>query len=168
MAFVYACELPDDLWFDVERDVWVGEMGDGTVRMGMTDPAQTRAGRILYLRIRAGKSVAIGKSLATVESAKWVGPVPSPLEGTVLEANADVIKDPNLVNRDPYHCGWLLQFRPARPMAEQSHLLHGEAAVSAYRAKLKAEGLTCMRCADPLDGDGSDGPGPGEPRQQAH
>ena len=161
MAFVYACELPDDLWFDVERDVWVGDMGDGTVRMGMTDPAQTRAGRILYLRIRAGKSVAAGKSLATVESAKWVGPVPSPLEGTVLEANAEVIQDPNLINRDPYGAGWLLKFRPSNPTLEQSGLLRGESAVSAYRAKLKAEGLTCLRCADPMDGGESATPGPG-------
>ncbi len=149
MAFVFACELPDDLWFDVERDVWVGDLGNGTVRVGMTDPAQTRAGRILYLRIRNGKSVAAGKSLATVESAKWVGPVPSPLAGTVVAGNPTVLEDPNLINRDPYGTGWLLEFRPADPALDQSGLLKGDAAVRAYREKLQAEGLTCMRCADP-------------------
>lgn len=149
MAFVFACELPDDLWFDVERDVWVGDMGNGTVRMGMTDPAQTRAGRILYLRIRAGKAVVAGKSVATVESAKWVGPVPSPLAGTVVAANPEVLEDPNLVNRDPYGSGWLLEFHPADTAFDQSGLLKGDPAVRAYREKLKAEGLTCMRCAEP-------------------
>jgi glycine cleavage system H protein len=159
VAFVYACELPDELWFDVERDVWVGELSSGTVRMGMTDPAQTRAGRILYLRIRAGRAVALGKSMATVESAKWVGPVPSPLEGTVVAANPDVLADPNLINRDPYGAGWLLEFRPADPVLAQSGLLRGEAAVSAYREKLKAEGLTCLRCADPESGEEAPDPG---------
>ncbi len=157
MAFVLACELPDDLWYDVERDVWVRDLGDGTVRMGMTDPAQTRAGRILYLRIRPGKTVAVGKSLATVESAKWVGPVPSPLEGTVIGANAEVMKDPNIINRDPYEMGWLVEFRPAAASWQGAGLLTGEDAVRAYRAKLRAEGLTCMRCADPDGADSAPG-----------
>ncbi len=147
MAYVFACELPDHLWFDVDRDVWVEERSDGTVRMGMTDPAQTRAGRILFVRARAGKRVPQGKSVATVESAKWVGPVPSPLTGTVTQANPEVLADPNIINRDPYVSGWLVEFRPEIPLSE-SGLLRGEPAQAAYRQKLKAEGLTCMRCAD--------------------
>nr|WP_243239387.1 glycine cleavage system protein H [Sulfobacillus harzensis] len=135
------------MWFDVEKDVWVEALPDGTVRMGMTDPAQTRAGRILFVRARVGKRVAVGKNLATVESAKWVGPVPSPLMGTVIEANAVVLGDPNVINRDPYGAGWLVTFRPEIPV-EQSGLLRGAEAQAAYRQKLKAEGLTCMRCAD--------------------
>lgn len=152
MAFVFACELPDDLWFDVERDVWVGEVGDGLVRMGMTDPAQTRAGRILYVRARAGKHVVAGKSLATVESAKWVGPVPSPLDGTVTNANNAVLADPNVINRDPYGAGWLVQFRPDVSM-DRTGLLRGKEALAAYRLKLKTEGLTCLRCADQVPSD---------------
>lgn len=150
MAFVYACELPDDLWFDVEKDVWVGANPDGTLRMGMTDPAQTRAGKILYLRIRAGKHITEGKSLATVESAKWVGPVPSPIGGTVLASNPEVMENPNLINQDPYGRGWMLTFQPGDTGSlEAQGLLRGEAAVNAYRVKLQAEGLTCIRCAVP-------------------
>lgn len=147
MAYVFACELPDHLWFDVERDVWVEDLPDGTVRMGMTDPAQTRAGRILFVRARAGKRVAVGKSLATVESAKWVGPVPSPLAGTVTAVNPALVADPNVINRDPYGSGWLVELRLESPLGE-SGLLRAESAQAAYRQKLKAEGLTCMRCAD--------------------
>lgn len=146
MAFVFACELPDDVWFDVERDVWVKEDPDGVVHLGMTDPAQTRAGKILYVRARVGKKVQVGKSLATVESAKWVGPVPSPLDGEVIAANPEVLRDPNVINRDPYGA-WLVAFRPTSDVG-QFGLLRGDAAVSAYRTKLQAEGLTCMRCAD--------------------
>lgn len=150
MAFVFACEFPDELWFDVERDVWIGELEEGLVRMGMTDPAQTRAGRILFVRARAGKHVESGKSLATVESAKWVGPVPSPLAGTVTEANQAVLADPNIINRDPYGAGWLVQFRPDGSWHDAG-LFQGEAALAAYRLKLKSEGLTCMRCADQVE-----------------
>ncbi|PSR21207.1 MAG: glycine cleavage system protein H [Sulfobacillus acidophilus] len=149
MAFVYACELPDHLWFDVERDVWVQPWEDGTVRLGMTDPAQTRAGRIVYVRVRVGRTIAAGKSVATIESGKWVGPFPSPLSGTVLSANPKVMADPNVINRDPYGQGWLVQLRPSdATWREASGLLCGSDAVSAYRTKLAAEGLTCLRCAD--------------------
>lgn len=154
MAFVYACELPDHLWFDVERDVWVEELGDGLVRLGMTDPAQTRAGRILTLRLKAGKHLVVGKSVGTVESAKWVGPIPSPLAGVVVEVNPQVVKDPNTINRDPYGSGWLVTFRPEQSLQSYG-LMRGKPAQEAYRQKLRAEGLTCMRCA-PLAEEGND------------
>ncbi|MDA8194320.1 MAG: glycine cleavage system protein H [Thermaerobacter sp.] len=149
MALVFACEVPDGLWFDVEQDVWIGPSPDGTVRMGMTDPAQTRAGRILQVRVRQGKTVRVGKSMATVESGKWVGPVPAPLAGTIVQANPDVLADPNLINRDPYGAGWLLAFLPEAPPGAWAELglKFGEAAVAAYQAKLAAEKLTCLRCA---------------------
>ncbi len=149
MAFVFACELPDHLWFDVDRDVWVQPWQDGTVRLGMTDPAQTRAGRIVYVRIRPGRTVTAGKSVATIESGKWVGPFPSPLAGTVLAANPDVIAEPHLINRDPYGQGWLVQLRPSDGQwRDGGQLLQGADAVSAYRTKLADEGLTCLRCAE--------------------
>lgn len=151
MAFVFACELPDHLWFQVDQDVWIQPDPAGGIRMGMTDPAQTRAGKLLYLRVRSKKRVGAGQNVATVESGKWVGPVPAPLAGVVGEANPAVLADPSLVNRDPYGEGWLLTFHPDAPEAEWEvlGLRRGAAAVDPYRAKLQAEGLTCVRCADP-------------------
>jgi glycine cleavage system H protein len=147
VAFVFACELPDGLWYDVARDVWVQDLGNGHVHLGMTDPAQTRAGRILYVRARTGKRVAVGKSVATIESAKWVGPVPSPLDGEVVAHNPRVVENPNVINQDPYGA-WLVELAPTTLALEESGLLRGESAVAAYREKLHAEGLTCLRCAD--------------------
>jgi glycine cleavage system H protein len=151
MAFVAACELPEDLWFQVEQDVWLRAEPDGLVQVGMTDPAQTRAGKILHVRVRTGKRVEAGKSLATVESGKWVGPVPAPLAGLVAESNPLVMSDPDIINRDPYGDGWLLRFRPdAGPERWREYgLRHGLDAVEPYRVKLAREHLTCLRCADP-------------------
>jgi glycine cleavage system H protein len=150
MAVVFGCELPEDLWFHVERDVWMALLDDGTVRIGMTDPAQTRAGKILTVRVRVGRHVDAAKSLATVESGKWVGPVPAPIPGTVTEANPAVAADPSLINRDPYGAGWLLRLSPDVPPDrwESFGILRGKAAWAAYRAKLKADSLSCTRCAD--------------------
>lgn len=150
MAFVFACEFPDDLWFHVEQDVWLDLLPDGTARVGMTDPAVTRAGKILHVRIRAGREVEAGRSVASVESGKWVGPVPSPLPGHVLEANPAVLDDPSLINRDPYGAGWLATMRPAVGPEEFGRLglLRGADALAPYTEKLRTEGLHCIRCAD--------------------
>lgn len=152
MGFVRACEIPDHLWFHVEQDVWLKPLPDGTVLLGMTDPAQTRAGRILHVRVRAGKHVEPGKSIATVESGKWVGPVPSPLPATVIEGNAAVAQDPNLINRDPYEEGWLARVRPDTGPENWARfgIVEASLAQQAYQTKLDEEGLTCLRC-EPLE-----------------
>ena len=151
MAYVFACEFPEDLWFQVDLDVWLRLMPDGSARMGMTDPAVTRAGRILHVRIRVGREVVAGKSVSSVESGKWVGPVPAPVPGMVIEANPSVLQDPGLINRDPYGEGWMLTFKPSVPEVEfTGHgLFFGPDAVGPYTAKLQKEGLHCVRCADP-------------------
>tara|TARA_B100001029_G_scaffold78684_1_gene64464 strand:- start:1140 stop:1463 length:324 start_codon:yes stop_codon:yes gene_type:complete len=80
MAEVNNCLLPDDLQYHVEFNVWLRDNGDGTFDMGMTDIAQTMAGSVIHCRAKAvGKTVKKGKSIATVESGKWVGPVKTPL-----------------------------------------------------------------------------------------
>jgi glycine cleavage system H protein len=83
----YACDIPEDLYYDIERDVWIRYQGDVAV-LGMTDVAQTRCGKVTAISFRdVGKSVAQGKALATIESAKWVGPFPAPFSCEIVATN---------------------------------------------------------------------------------
>ena len=149
MAVVRGCELPEDLAYDVERDVWVRCEGDEVV-CGMTDVAQTRCGRIVTLQFRrVGREVERGRSLCTVESAKGVGPFPAPLSGEIVAVNAGgVAGDPLMVNTDPYGAGWLVRLRPTRLAAEWPELLTGGAAVAAYRRRIAELEVTCYRCQE--------------------
>ena len=54
---------------------------------------------------KVGKVVKSGKSLATVESGKWVGPVKSPFEAEIVERNDAVEADATILNRSPYKNG---------------------------------------------------------------
>ena len=91
MAEINNCLLPDDLQYHVEFNVWLRDNGDGTFDMGMTDIAQTMAGSVIHCRAKAvGKNVKKGKSVATVESVKWVGPVKTPLTAEIMASNQDV------------------------------------------------------------------------------
>ena len=53
------------------------------------------------LKTAAGKAVAAGEILCTVESVKAVSDVYAPVAGTVGEGNADLEADPAALNADP-------------------------------------------------------------------
>lgn len=146
----FGCVIPADLLYDVEFDVWVGLSDDGTATIGMTDPAQTRCGKIVAVEFRkVGKIVARGRGLATIESAKWVGPVPSPLSGEIIATNAEAFaRDILIANRDPYGEGWLVRLRPAKLEEERALLTRGAGAFEAYRTKIDELEIRCFRCED--------------------
>lgn len=145
----HGCVLPDDLLYDVERNVWV-RLEDGDAVLGMTDVAQTLCGRFVHVTWkRPGKRVARGRPLAVIESAKWVGPFPSPLTGEIVAVNERALaEDIAIVNRDPYGAGWLVRLRPTNLEAEVPDLSSGEPAFERYKRLLEEQGIHCYRCAD--------------------
>ncbi len=84
-----------------------------------------------------------GKSLATVESSKFVGPVPAPVTGVLVRANDKLAANPNLAISDPYGEGWIAEVKPSAWDAEAGALVTGAEGVAAYQAKLEADGVAC-------------------------
>ena len=144
------CDIPPDLLYDVERDVWVRPGPDRTLTMGMTDPAQSRAGKFLHVQFKkTGRHLDAGQSAATIETAKWVGPFPTPVAGTVVEINdAGYRADILIANRDPYGAGWLVRLEPDDWPVLTSGLVTGPEAVARYRARIDLLAVNCFRCAD--------------------
>lgn len=144
MTDVRGCDLPDDLYYLVEKHVWARLESDGLVRIGMTDVAQNLAKTIIVVRPKAvGKTLARAQSAGTVESGKWVGPVPAPIAGEIVGVNQEVIATPSLVNSDPYGRGWLMLIRPSSWEADAAELATGETGIAKYRAFLEAQGISC-------------------------
>ncbi len=143
MATVLNCNLPDDLYYLVEKHVWA-RVEDGVVVVGLSDVAQNLAKGILSVSPRAaGKKVAKGRSVATVESSKWVGPVPTPVSGEIVEVNQALVSDPGMINRDPYGAGWVSKIRPDDLDADLADMKTGADGVAAYQVFLEAEGISC-------------------------
>lgn len=162
MPTIRNCELPGDLIYDVERDLWA-RLDGAEVVLGLTDVGQTRAGTIQHVsytrRVAAGP-VNAGESVAVLESAKWVGPVTAPVSGTTVATNAALLDHSKLINLDPYGRGWIIRLRPTSALLANTlpaGWSRGEAALALYDEKLRRpfrsvsgvdEDFWCVHCAD--------------------
>lgn len=142
MPKVRGCEMPDDLLYDVENHIWFRELPDGNVKLGMTTVATAMAGKLVaFTPKKAGRSVDAGKSCATVESGKWVGPAKSAAAGQVVETNDALAASPTLANDDPYGEGWMVILKPTDWSAVKATLTPGGAVGPKYEAKMEADGF---------------------------
>jgi len=142
MPTVRGCNLPDDLLYDVENHTWFKETGDGNVRLGMTTIATALAGKLVaFTPKKVGRSVRPGKSCATVESGKWVGPAKSAAGGEVVAVNEALLSNPSLANDDPYDAGWLVEIKPDDWDSVKGTLTPGSAVAGPYEAKMDADGF---------------------------
>ena len=122
-------EIPADLRYTPEHE-WVRRTGDGTVRVGITDFAQSSLGDVVYVQLPdVGSEVAAGESFGEVESTKSVSDLYAPVTATVIAVNCDLESNPQLVNSDPYGQGWLLELEADDDTLEQglSALLDADA-----------------------------------------
>ena len=99
--------FPKELSYS-ESHEWVQKLPDGTVRVGLTDFAQSELGDLVFVNLpEAGDSMEIGDSFCDVESVKAVSDVYSPLSGTVSAGNEELLDAPQLINESPYEA-WLV------------------------------------------------------------
>ncbi|MCY3827515.1 MAG: glycine cleavage system protein H [Rhodospirillaceae bacterium] len=141
MPTVRGCHLPDDLLYDVPNHIWFTETGDGNLRLGMTSVATAMAGNLVaFTPKKVGRSVKAGRSCATVESGKWVGPAKSAAGGEVVEVNDALVEEPSLANQDPYSA-WMVVLRPDDWDSVKPTLTPGTDVAAAYEAKMDEDGF---------------------------
>jgi len=142
MPNVRGCHLAEDRLYDVENHIWLQELGDGRVKIGMTAVATAMAGQLVaFTPKKVGRSVQPGKSCATVESGKWVGPAKSAVGGEVVEVNDALVDKPSIANDDPYGEGWMVILKAEDWDSVKSSLVAGADVAAPYEAKMAADGF---------------------------
>lgn len=112
------CPLPDDLLYDVERDVWARPDPDGsTATIGMLSPLASFIGIVQKVQYRPSVEgpIARGRSVATIESFRFTGAVRLPVDGTIVERNDEIVRRPKWINDEPYGHGWVARVRADDP-----------------------------------------------------
>ncbi len=139
-------EVDTDLLYDFDHHIWVRELGDGRVRIGMDPLGVETSGTLAHLSmVPAGTQVRRGEPFGTLEAEKYVGPLVAPLSGRVTDVNDEAVSHPVRVSSDPFGGGWMIELEPTC-LDEERHLLVGgeEEVVSRFAdriAEYRREGV---------------------------
>jgi glycine cleavage system H protein len=78
-----------------------------------------------------------------MESSKYVGPIPTPVNGTLVTVNQAVQDKPNLLVDDPYGQGWVAELTVPDWDTQKEELATGQAALDGYKAFMDKEDFSC-------------------------
>ncbi|NLO84485.1 MAG: glycine cleavage system protein GcvH [Clostridiales bacterium] len=99
-------DIREDLFY-TESHEWVKFEDDTTALVGLSDFAQSELGDLVFVNLpEEGDEVAIGDTIADVESVKAVSDVFAPVGGTVAAVNEELLDAPEKINEAPYEA-WL-------------------------------------------------------------
>jgi glycine cleavage system H protein len=105
-------KIPADLKYTRSHE-WLKSLPDGNIEIGISDHAQEALGDLVFVELpEVGRSLAAGESCAVVESVKAASDIYAPVAATVIAINAQLAKEPELINQDPYGRGWIMRLKP--------------------------------------------------------
>ena len=143
------CEFPDDLYYDVENNVWLGTVSESAGksmrgRVGVSSILVFLSGKISSIRFRPiSGEVTRGQSLATIESIKYVGAVRSPISGRVSALNRSLSSNPVPIWKDPYQ-SWIAEY-DSFDQNSLGSMLKGVEARDALLSRIKELRIRCFR-----------------------
>jgi len=104
--------IPDHLKYSSQHEWMLLDGSSG--KIGITDFAQSELGDIVFVELAlVGRKVRQGESVGTIEAVKTVAELYSPVSGEVIAVNEKMKSSPEIVNKDPYGEGWMVQLRIA-------------------------------------------------------
>ena len=95
--------------------VWIRQEND-LIRVGITDYIFVELNEIIRIDMPEINSI-IKRSepFISLESCKAVMDVFTPLSGKIIEINKQIIKNPEIINKDPFDKGWLVIIKADNP-----------------------------------------------------
>lgn len=106
--------VPEDIMY-TEQHEWIRRDGNEAI-IGITDYAQSELGDIVFVEIETtGENLAGGDIFGTIEAVKTVSDLFMPVSGHVNEVNPLLTDKPELVNKDPYGEGWMINITMENP-----------------------------------------------------
>lgn len=114
-------EFPTDRKYSKEH-TWIS-VHDNTGTIGITEFAQSELGEIVYADLpNIGYSFQQDEVFGSVEAVKTVSDLFMPVSGKIIETNQHLLKEPTLINSEPFGNGWLIKIE-IKDIAELEKLL---------------------------------------------
>lgn len=120
--------IPDDRYYDRNHHLWVQrEPTTGRLVVGLDTLGLAALGDLAYISLQTvGMFVKRGESMGMLEAAKMTSDLVAPASGILVERNEAALRNPQLVNSDPYGQGWLVAIEPTDWENESTGLVSGE------------------------------------------
>lgn len=142
---IEGCEFPDDALYETDGLVWVRVEPSGEVRIGITAILAAVAGRLVRVTGRpTGVHYERGRSIGTVEGGQYFGPIRTPVSGTLVAVNDDVLVRAKTLSERPYAEGWFARVRPTAFEANGSALVPADRAGGILAAQISALRVRCF------------------------
>ena len=104
--------FPEELRYTEDHE-WAVSEGEG-IKIGISDYAQDQLGDIVFVELpQQGDRFEKGGEFGTVESVKAVAELFIPISGEIITVNTTLDGSPELVNKDPYGDGWMVEIKPS-------------------------------------------------------
>ena len=117
--------LPADVRYTKDHE-WAKKT-DSKIKIGISDYAQDQLGDIVFVELPpVGSSFSKGGQFGTVESVKAVAEIYMPLAGEIITVNGALADSPELLNKDPYAEGWMIEINPRNPAELESLMTREE------------------------------------------
>lgn len=98
---------PEDLKYTAEHE-WV-RIDGSRARVGITSFAQDQLGDVVYVELpKVGADVKQFAIFGVIDSVKASSDLYSPVSGRIVAVNEQLASEPELVNREPYGAGWMI------------------------------------------------------------
>lgn len=131
--------VPESGYFFNENDFWARVVG-GRARVGVSDYVQQSASDMVFFEPPAiGTELSIFDEVGSLETTKTALDIISPVSGKVVAVNQEVVEAPELINEDPYECGWAVEIELSDFEGDRQLLLDSSAYFDYLRHKAEKE-----------------------------
>lgn len=98
-----------------QKYIWARMLEDGTVKIGVNNLFRERVGDILYVVLHFDQTeIEQGRlCLRILASDKNVHKLYAPIRGEVIKINYEINFNTDLINKDPFGKGWIIQLEPS-------------------------------------------------------
>tara|TARA_B110000263_G_C15255161_1_gene486115 strand:- start:400 stop:780 length:381 start_codon:yes stop_codon:yes gene_type:complete len=104
--------IPAEFKYSEEHE-WINSKDIDEIIVGITDFAADTLGDVVFVELPSiGTEVKQFEKFGEIESVKAVSDLFSPISGTIIKRNENLVPKPELVNQDAYGDGWLITISP--------------------------------------------------------
>jgi glycine cleavage system H protein len=126
-----------DRRYEPSTHMWVMVTAAGPARIGLDPLGVETSGTLAQLSLpEPGAALSAGRPFGQMEAVKFVGPLTSPVSGTVRAVNVAAAADPGVVERDPFGAGWLIDADLSDPSGLDALIADPEEIIAWYAGRI--------------------------------